>query len=95
MNKDRAAALAQRAKNAGMSVMLTLHYSDSWADPGQQTKPAAWKNYTFQQLMDAVWNHTREVMTAMQSKALPRTGYRSVMKQATACYGKMAKHPPT
>ncbi|MBO9596981.1 MAG: glycosyl hydrolase 53 family protein [Cohnella sp.] len=70
MNKDRAAALAQRAKNAGMSVMLTLHYSDSWADPGKQTKPAAWANYTFQQLMDAVWNHTRDVMTAMQSKGV-------------------------
>lgn len=70
MNKDRAADLAKRAKDAGMSVMLTLHYSDSWADPGQQTKPAAWVSYTFQQLMDAVWNHTREVMTAMQSKGV-------------------------
>lgn len=70
MNKDRAAALAQRAKNAGLSVMLTLHYSDSWADPGKQTKPAAWSGYTFQQLMDAVWNHTRDVMTAMQSKGV-------------------------
>ncbi|WP_246096572.1 glycoside hydrolase family 53 protein [Paenibacillus sinopodophylli] len=70
MNKERAAALAKRAKDAGMSVMLTLHYSDSWADPGQQTKPAGWASYTFQQLMDAVWNHTREVMTAMQSKGV-------------------------
>ncbi|OME79018.1 arabinogalactan endo-1,4-beta-galactosidase [Paenibacillus sp. FSL A5-0031] len=70
MNKDRAATLAKRAKDAGMSVMLTLHYSDSWADPGKQTKPAAWASYSFQQLMDAVWNHTREVMTAMQSKGV-------------------------
>ncbi len=70
LNKDRAAALALRAKNAGMSVMLTLHYSDSWADPGKQTKPAAWSSYTFQQLMDAVWNYTREVMTAMQVKGV-------------------------
>jgi arabinogalactan endo-1,4-beta-galactosidase len=70
MNMDRAAALALRAKNAGMSVMLTLHYSDSWADPGKQTKPAAWKNYTFQQLMDAVWNHTVAVMNAMKSKGV-------------------------
>ena len=67
MNKERAAALAQRAKNLGMRVMLTLHYSDSWADPGQQTKPAAWSGYTFQQLMDAVYNHTRDVMFAMQN----------------------------
>ncbi|WP_338555161.1 glycosyl hydrolase 53 family protein [Paenibacillus sp. KS-LC4] len=70
LDMNRAAALAQRAKNAGMSIMLTLHYSDSWADPGQQTKPAAWSNYTFQQLMDAVWNHTRAVMTAMQAKGV-------------------------
>lgn len=70
LDMNRAAALAQRAKNAGMSIMLTLHYSDSWADPGQQTKPAAWNNYTFQQLMDAVWNHTRAVMTAMQAKGV-------------------------
>lgn len=53
-----------------MSVMLTLHYSDSWADPGKQTKPAAWKNYTFQQLMDVVWSYTRDVMTTMQSKGV-------------------------
>ncbi|MFC5528833.1 glycoside hydrolase family 53 protein [Cohnella yongneupensis] len=70
LNKDRAAALALRAKNAGMSVMLTLHYSDSWADPGKQTKPAAWVGYTFQQLMDAVYNYTRDVMTTMQSKGV-------------------------
>ncbi|ANY65103.1 arabinogalactan endo-1,4-beta-galactosidase [Paenibacillus sp. BIHB 4019] len=70
LDMNRAATLAQRAKNAGMSIMLTLHYSDSWADPGQQTKPAAWNSYTFQQLMDAVWNHTRAVMTAMQAKGV-------------------------
>lgn len=70
MNKERAADLALRAKNAGLSVMLTLHYSDSWADPGKQTKPAAWRNYTFQQLMDAVWNWTRDVMTTMQSRGV-------------------------
>nr|AIA87559.1 Glyco_hydro_53 [uncultured Jonesia sp.] len=48
-----------------MRVMLTLHYSDSWADPGQQTKPAAWSGLTFQQLMDQVWIYTRSVMTTM------------------------------
>jgi len=67
MNAVNAAKLAQRAKNLGLSVMLTLHYSDSWADPGKQTKPNAWKNYTFQQLMDAVWSHTVYVMNTMQS----------------------------
>ncbi|MNP07704.1 Arabinogalactan endo-1,4-beta-galactosidase precursor [compost metagenome] len=70
LNKDRAAALALRAKNAGLSVMLTIHYSDSWADPGKQNKPSAWSNYSFQQLMDAVWNHTIDVMNTMKSKGV-------------------------
>lgn len=70
MNAEKAAELALRAKNLGMSVMLTLHYSDSWADPGQQNKPYAWRNYTFQQLMDAVWTHTVYVMNTMKNKGV-------------------------
>ena len=59
-------AKAKRAKAAGLSVMIDFHYSDSWADPGQQTKPAAWSGYTFNQLMDAVWNHTTFVLQAVK-----------------------------
>lgn len=59
-------AKAQRAKAAGLSVMIDFHYSDSWADPGKQTKPAAWSGYTFQQLMDAVWNSTRYTLQALK-----------------------------
>src|SRR4030095_9527333 len=33
---------AQRAKNLGMKIMIDFHYSDTWADPGHQAKPAAW-----------------------------------------------------
>src|SRR5579872_505257 len=35
-------AKATRAKNAGMKILIDFHYSDSWADPGKQPKPAAW-----------------------------------------------------
>jgi len=59
-------AKAKRAKAAGLSVMIDFHYSDSWADPGQQTKPAAWSGYTFTQLMDAVYNHTTAVLQAVK-----------------------------
>ena len=31
------------AAELGMDVMVDFHYSDWWADPGQQHKPAAWK----------------------------------------------------
>ncbi len=29
------------------SLMLDFHYSDWWADPQKQNKPAAWKNLDF------------------------------------------------
>jgi len=32
----------KRAKRLGLRVMLDFHYSDTWADPGKQTIPAAW-----------------------------------------------------
>ncbi|MEJ8306966.1 glycosyl hydrolase 53 family protein [Saccharibacillus sacchari] len=70
LNAEKAADLAARAKNLGMSVMLTLHYSDSWADPGQQTKPYAWQSFNFTQLMDAVWSHTVYVMNTMKNKGV-------------------------
>ena len=41
---------AQRVKNSGMKVWLTVHYSDTWADPGHQEKPSAWNGLTFNQL---------------------------------------------
>lgn len=34
---------AQQATEAGAGVMLALHYSDTWADPGRQDIPAAWR----------------------------------------------------
>ncbi|PAD75506.1 arabinogalactan endo-1,4-beta-galactosidase [Paenibacillus campinasensis] len=66
MNAEQAARLARRAQDKGMRIMLTLHYSDSWADPGHQNKPYAWRSFNFQQLMDAVYAHTVYVMNTMQ-----------------------------
>ena len=35
--------LGKRIKDAGFYFMLDFHYSDTWADPGQQTMPLAWQ----------------------------------------------------
>ncbi|MEU5875135.1 arabinogalactan endo-1,4-beta-galactosidase [Glycomyces sp. NPDC047369] len=64
-NKARVVAVAKRARAAGLNVLVDFHYSDSWADPGQQTKPAAWANYSVAQLKTAVYNHTADVLGAM------------------------------
>jgi len=62
-----ALAKATRAKAAGMKLMLDFHYSDSWADPGQQTKPAAWQSASFTGLNDSLRNYTIRVLTAFKN----------------------------
>jgi arabinogalactan endo-1,4-beta-galactosidase len=60
-----AAEMARRARRAGLEVLVDLHYSDTWADPGHQTKPAAWASYTTDQLRQAVYDHTYAVCKAV------------------------------
>ncbi len=56
-------ALAQRVKQAGLKVWLTVHYSDTWADPGSQFKPAAWQSIDFNTLKTSVNDYTNQIMT--------------------------------
>jgi len=57
--------MAVRAKNAGMRVMINFHYSDFWADPGKQNKPKAWLSLNAAGLNQAVYTHTKTVLTAL------------------------------
>jgi arabinogalactan endo-1,4-beta-galactosidase len=66
-SKDETVAMAVRAKNMGLRVMIDFHYSDSWADPSKQNKPAAWASHSFTQLLDDVYNHTFDVLTALKT----------------------------
>ena len=59
-------ALAQRLKATGAKILLDFHYSDTWADPGKQTKPAAWTSLTFAQLQTQVRTYTRDTLTAFR-----------------------------
>ena len=36
---ETAIELARRARDRGMYILLDLHYSDFWTDPGKQIKP--------------------------------------------------------
>jgi arabinogalactan endo-1,4-beta-galactosidase len=66
-SKEETVAMAVRAKNMGMRVMIDFHYSDSWADPSKQNKPAAWVNHSFSELLNDVYNHTFDVLTALNA----------------------------
>jgi arabinogalactan endo-1,4-beta-galactosidase len=63
-------AKAVRANNLGMKLLIDFHYSDSWADPGQQTTPAAWSAQDIAGLQTSVYNHTRDVLTALKAKGI-------------------------
>jgi len=65
-SRDETVAMALRAQKMGMRVMLNFHYSDSWADPQQQRKPAAWVGHDFAQLKKDVYDYTYDVMRAMK-----------------------------
>ncbi|WP_019552425.1 glycosyl hydrolase 53 family protein [Propionispira raffinosivorans] len=71
-NTDEAKALelAARAKARGMKVLLDFHYSDFWADPGKQNKPAAWANHNAKQLQKDVYDYTSKVMKDFTAKGI-------------------------
>ncbi|HWV47968.1 MAG TPA: glycosyl hydrolase 53 family protein [Microbacterium sp.] len=62
-------ALARRARAAGLSLMIDLHYSDFWCDPKKQSLPKAWRNLSFDQVSDVVGQHTADVLAAVRAEA--------------------------
>lgn len=56
----------ENIRQNGMKVWLTLHYSDTWADPSQQQIPAAWQNLNFSVLNDSVYQYTAKVTREIQ-----------------------------
>ncbi|MBQ3658478.1 MAG: glycosyl hydrolase 53 family protein [Bacteroidales bacterium] len=68
---DDVLAKCQRAKAAGMKIMIDFHYSDVWADPANQKKPKAWDNIeTVESLASQVYNHTKESLTKLKDNGI-------------------------
>ena len=65
-SKEETVAMAKRAQKAKMRIMIDFHYSDTWADPAKQAKPAAWANLSFDALQNKVYEHTFDVLTALK-----------------------------
>ena len=56
-------ALGQRIKAAGFDLLLDIHYSDTWTDPGQHSTPSSWT--VTSALADSVYSYTRRVLNTM------------------------------
>lgn len=69
-NKADVVKQAVRAKNMGFRIMIDFHYSDTWADPGNQKKPAAWTSKNFTALKTAVYDHTYDVMNTLKASGV-------------------------
>jgi arabinogalactan endo-1,4-beta-galactosidase len=67
----QALRLARRAKAAGLRVLLDLHYSDFWADPGKQVTPAAWAGQDLATLARTVHDYTAGVIAAFARQRTP------------------------
>lgn len=71
-NLEKTIEMAKRIKKMGFHFLLNFHYSDYWADPGQQAKPKEWESLPFLKLVKEVETYTEEVIRSLKSEhALP------------------------
>jgi arabinogalactan endo-1,4-beta-galactosidase len=63
-------AKSLRAKNLGMKIMIDFHYSDSWADPGKQNKPAAWATQDFATLKQSMSDYTSATLNTLKTNGI-------------------------
>ena len=63
--------MAKRAKEKGFLLLLDIQYSDTWADPAHQQKPAAWEGLSFKTLSDSVYEYTKKVIEAFSKQNTP------------------------
>ena len=69
-SKEETVAMAKRAKQWGMKVMINFHYSDSWADPSKQNKPKAWEDLDFTTLKKKLYDYTYSVISALKNEGV-------------------------
>ncbi|KAJ1546404.1 hypothetical protein HK096_005100 [Nowakowskiella sp. JEL0078] len=69
-NTATALKIAKRARAAGMSILLALHYSDSWADPGKQVIPSGWPT-TVSGLETQLYTYTRDTLKTFINAGVP------------------------
>ena len=65
-NLEYTIALAKRAHDLKFKFLLDFHYSDSWADPQKQITPAAWRDLSHTQLVEAVAAYSRDSVAAFR-----------------------------
>ena len=67
-DKDHVVAFAKKVRAAGMGLLVDIHYSDVWADPGKQIIPERWRGVNNANAMaDSVYAYTKDLMLALKN----------------------------
>jgi len=69
-NKEDMLYLAKRAAKQGQRIMIDIHYSDFFADPNHQSIPAAWQTYDYPTMLEAVREHTLDVLYTLKEEGI-------------------------
>lgn len=59
--------LCRRIVDAGLSLMLDFHYSDTWADPAKQWTPVDWEGLSDEQLYEKIYSYTKETLQTLKN----------------------------
>ena len=65
-NLEYTMAMAKDAQKLEFKFLLNFHYSDTWADPGKQFIPKAWEGKSHEELVQAVFDYTRDSVAAFR-----------------------------
>ena len=69
-DKEDVLAKARRAQAQGLDLMIDFHYSDYFADPGRQNKPASWTDMSVDQLKTAIAEHTKDILQTLKDEGI-------------------------
>ncbi len=59
-------AMAKELHQMGFKLLLSVHYSDTWADPSKQSKPNNWNNTNYSGLKDSIYAYTKKIISIIQ-----------------------------
>ena len=62
--------LAKMMTLKGYRIMLDIHYSDFWCDPGKQTIPKSWRGLGLAGLIQKVYTYTKETLSAIREQRI-------------------------
>ena len=68
--KNDVIGLCKRAHAMGFKIMISFHYSDTWADSGSQTIPAQWTDHSAEALAQNVYDHTKDVLSGLKAEGI-------------------------